>query len=59
MRMHPAVPRGTNVEMFHPLSIKEVPQFSTRARPVYVESIAKLRMMFCTIALAVLYALTK
>ena len=59
MRMYPAVPHGTNMEMFRSLSINEVPQFSTRARPVYVESIAKLRMVFCTIALAVLYGFTK
>ena len=35
----------------HPLSINEVTLFNTRDSPIYVESAAKLRMMFCTIAL--------
>ena len=65
--MHPAVPHDTEVTKqksyassystwhecgkVHPLSINKVPLFDTIATPIYVESTAKLRMMFCIIAI--------
>ena len=33
------------------MSINKVPLFDTIAKPIYVEFTAKLRMMFCTIAI--------
>ena len=65
--MHPAVPHDTEVTKqkshassystryecgkVHPLSINKVPPFDTKATLIYVESTAKLGMMFCTIAI--------
>ena len=47
--MHPVIPRDTNAEeSIHCQLTKS--HYLTIATPIYVESTAKLRMMFCTTA---------
>ena len=49
--MHPVIPRDTNAQKSIRCQLTKSHYSILLATPIYVESTAKLRMMFCTIAI--------